>query len=1198
VTTRAALGVWTLALLVAAGATLLVASSDHENDKLPTILLAVPTALAFVASGIIARAQRPKNPTGILLILVGFAWSFGALTTANNDYVFTAGLVLGTIFTGLLGHLFLAFPTGRLTSKADRRIVVVFYAVVVAIPPLVFLFDEGEIATTSCDGPCPDNVLSIIGYQPVATVIAIVYAAATLSLATLVLVRLIIRWRRASPALRRSLAPVFVTAAGLIAIAVFQSILGFFSEELAEAINRVTLVAVLAVPLSFLYGLLRPRLGTATRRLVADLSERRRPAEVQAVLRRTLRDSDLQLGYRAADGDGYIDIDGGPLELPAPGSERVVTNVGESVIVHDVAIRDQPELDAAVDAARIALERGVSLTSLEASVRHTTALLDAIPDNVYRIRSDGTFLDAKMKRNLGVFGGPEMFIGRTIDDVMPPDIAPRLTAAMARVLETGALERVEYALPFEGAFVHIEARIVRSGDDEVVAITRDVSDLKRSEQAMRVVADEQTALRRVATLAAEVGERESERLFRAVTEEAGHLLDAQTATTIRFSDDGSATVVGSWSAPGIEEIPSGTIVPLDSDTPLVQVSRTGKAARIDSYEGLPGALAERMRRTGRRSGIAAPIFVSGRLWGAVHAGRTTTEPFPERAEQRIGQFGEIVGIALANAEAREQLASLAEEQAALSRVALAVATASRPETLFDIVTEEVARLLGADAANLVRFEADNETDGFIVGEWADEGVRIAPKGTRVEMLGGALTRVRQTGRPSRGHIDDPDNSQPELVARLRELGVKALVAAPIEVLGSLWGAVVVSVTTDRTFPPDAEERISQFASLVAVALANAEAREQLSGLAEEQAAHSRVAVAVATEEEPDRLFNAVSEEVGRLLGAQSAATVRYVDGEDASVIVGGWDRDGWFDRVGARVPFQGGAIERVYATGRPARIDAAEAPPDVQARMADEGVSSGVAAPIMLSGRLWGATSVSIGPVERFAPDAEQRLGKFTDLVSVALANAEAREELTASRARIVQASDAARRRLERNLHDGAQQRLVTLSLTLRLAQSKLADDPAGAREMLEASSSELALALEELRELARGLHPAILSDQGLGAALEALAARAPLPVELHDVPPDRLPPPVEAAAYYVVAETLTNVAKYARARSAHVTVSRQNGYAIVEVEDDGIGGADVSRGSGLRGLADRVEALDGRLVLTSEPGQGTRVRAEIPCGT
>lgn len=205
-------------------------------------------------------------------------------------------------------------------------------------------------------------------------------------------------------------------------------------------------------------------------------------------------------------------------------------------------------------------------------------------------------------------------------------------------------------------------------------------------------------------------------------------------------------------------------------------------------------------------------------------------------------------------------------------------------------------------------------------------------------------------------------------------------------------------------------------------------------------------------------------------------------------------------------------------------------------------------------------------------------------------------EELAASRARIVRAGDEERRRLERNLHDGAQQRLVTLSLALRLAHSQLPADGDAARRLLESASDELGFALDELRELARGLHPAILSDRGLGAALEALAVRAPVPVELGGLPHERLPPLVEAAAYYVVAESLTNVAKYAQASAAHVSVTRSDGLAVVEVEDDGVGGADASRGSGLRGLADRVEALDGRLLVTSQRGRGTTVRAEIPC--
>jgi signal transduction histidine kinase len=204
-------------------------------------------------------------------------------------------------------------------------------------------------------------------------------------------------------------------------------------------------------------------------------------------------------------------------------------------------------------------------------------------------------------------------------------------------------------------------------------------------------------------------------------------------------------------------------------------------------------------------------------------------------------------------------------------------------------------------------------------------------------------------------------------------------------------------------------------------------------------------------------------------------------------------------------------------------------------------------------------------------------------------------EELRRSRARIVEAGTAERRRLERNLHDGAQQRLVALSLTMRLAQGKLRKDPDGAEKLLSGAQEELARALEELRELARGIHPAVLSDRGLRAALEALAGRSSVPVELEGTPPDRLPPNVEAAAYFVVAEALTNVVKYSGASQARVSVSRGNGHAVVEVADDGVGGADPGRGSGLRGLADRISALDGTLVLSSPEGAGTLLRAEIP---
>ena len=228
----------------------------------------------------------------------------------------------------------------------------------------------------------------------------------------------------------------------------------------------------------------------------------------------------------------------------------------------------------------------------------------------------------------------------------------------------------------------------------------------------------------------------------------------------------------------------------------------------------------------------------------------------------------------------------------------------------------------------------------------------------------------------------------------------------------------------------------------------------------------------------------------------------------------------------------------------------------------------------------------------RFAASGDD---EFLMIVREITERKQQQEELEASRQRIVAAGDAARRKLERNLHDGAQQRLVSFLLSLRLAQNQVAKSPARAEELLEASREELMQALEELRELARGIHPAVLTDRGLEAALEALAGRAALPVEIDCIPDVELPPPVEAAAYYVVSEALANITKYAGASAVKVSIGQVDGYALVEVADDGVGGADPTRGSGLSGLSDRVASLNGKLVIDSPPGAGTRIRAEIP---
>jgi PAS domain S-box-containing protein len=379
-----------------------------------------------------------------------------------------------------------------------------------------------------------------------------------------------------------------------------------------------------------------------------------------------------------------------------------------------------------------------------------------------------------------------------------------------------------------------------------------------------------------------------------------------------------------------------------------------------------------------------------------------------------------------------------------------------------------------------------------------------------------------------------------------------------------------------------------------------EAERSLQALAEEQAALRRVATAVAAELEPSQLFELITGEVGRLLRSGSSYVLRYDDDARTAAVVGAWADDG-VDRMpnGTTVPLDGDTVvPTVWRTGRPARIESFEGiEGELAATLRERGLHGSLGAPVMVAGRTWGVMVLSQTTLEPLAPGTEQRLVNFAELAAQAIANADAREELAASRARIVEAGDAERRRLERNLHDGAQQRLVATSLSVRLAANRAGDDQQ-LHAMLDRAGEELALALEELRELARGLHPAVLSDHGLNAALQTLADRAPVPV-LVDVALDdeRLPEPVEAAAYYVVAEALTNMAKHARASEAHVRVQRADGHALVEVADDGVGGADAKGGSGLCGLVDRVEALGGRLTVISPAGAGTRVRAELPAG-
>jgi signal transduction histidine kinase len=368
-------------------------------------------------------------------------------------------------------------------------------------------------------------------------------------------------------------------------------------------------------------------------------------------------------------------------------------------------------------------------------------------------------------------------------------------------------------------------------------------------------------------------------------------------------------------------------------------------------------------------------------------------------------------------------------------------------------------------------------------------------------------------------------------------------------------------------------------------------------LAAEHAALRRVATLVAEEAQPSRVFQQVTEEVGRLLGLP-AATVAQFHGPHSATVVSGWSQDGKLRfPVGTSLDLDGDTVvARVLRTGSAQRVERYDqASGSLAEAMRSAGYRAAVAAPVQVAGRLWGALVAASASDEPLPDGLEERLCDFADLVGQALANADARERLAASRAELVEVGDAERRRLERNLHDGAQQRLVSVALGLGMVGAKLESDPGTARTLLSGAQDDLSQGLDELRELARGLHPVLLAERGLGPALDALLERTQMPVVIEELPEERLAASVEAAAYYVVAEAITNVAKYAQASSATVSIRQSNGNATVTVSDDGVGGADPAHGTGLRGLAARVEALNGRLHVDSPPARGTRITAEIP---
>jgi signal transduction histidine kinase/PAS domain-containing protein len=855
VSTRAVAYVLPAAAIAATGGAVYVtAVSRHAPNPVGHAVLTVVVCLSFVGTGLLARRRPPYARFGLLLAAVGLSSLLGALHDANGATAYTIGVLTSNLVFAVLVHALLAFPTGRLGTRLNAGLAIAAYADVLVLQAVAVLFDP----LTRWHSDHPANLALVDSHAALATGLEELEAGIAAAIALAVVVVITRRARSATPAARRQYGPVLV--GGKIALLSFSVglVLAPLSSDAAVIGIGVGLLAALALPASFLAVLLHGRLSrAAVGELLVELREPVETPGLEDALRRTLGDPTLELASYCPELETYVDRFGAPVRLPQAADTQTSTPIfhhGEpvGVIIHDRSLRLRPELlDAVAAAAGFALANERVLDTVQRVEASNRALLDAIPDLMFRVGRDGTYLDVRADDQSGLVRPPEQLIGRNVRDVLPPRVADAVLACVASALDTGAMCAVEYELVIRGRLRSFESRMVPAGADEVVTIARDFTEQRLAEAEERRLTQEQGALRRVATLVA--GDAPPDRVFQTVTEEACALLGIRSALLLRYEGDQSSSVVGKFGEP-YDAFEVGQPIPLEPGAALT-VLQTGAPARVD-YTNLGGSIAESMRTLGFRASVGVPITVAGTTWGSLIAGLRDGETLPAETERRLSAFAELVALAVASAHARDELA---------------------------------------------------------------------------------------------------------------------------------------------------------------------------------------------------------------------------------------------------------------------------------------------------------------------------------------------------ASRRRIVQASDAERRRIERNLHDGAQQRLVALAMGLRLAKAKVRSAPEEAEELLELAGLDLAEGLTELRELAQGIHPAVLAERGLGPALEVLAARAPLPVALDVRLPSRLPEQVEAASYYVVSEALANVVKHADASSARVFAERSDGHVVVEIEDDGTGGATLEGGSGLGGLLDRVETLAGRLDVFSGEGRGTRVRAVIP---
>jgi signal transduction histidine kinase len=678
------------------------------------------------------------------------------------------------------------------------------------------------------------------------------------------------------------------------------------------------------------------------------------------------------------------------------------------------------------------------------------------------------------------------------------------------------------------------------------------------------------AFRRVTRLITRDADLET--LFAAVVSEVARLLDA-SAWLVRHDAGGRRTVLASIGDPAL---PQGSLSANEASTLLA-------------------------------SAATSTVIVDGATWGVLGARPQDTSRL--EAAACVDDFAELVSIAVASASSRSAVRRQAGAHAALRHVATLVAEGSSLSDLFAAVARAVVQAIEADAISVERIDPDRSTTVV-----ASLDAPTFPIGSRWPVdEPGLHSSLIASGRPVR--VDDVSDLSGTAGDALRASAIRSLVAAPIVVNGAVWGLMWVGGKRAEPLATATETRLRDFAEFAAVAVANGDSRNRLRRLADSEASLRRVATLAAEGATPPQLLSAVAHEAARILDGSTVAIVEY-DADDSFRVVAAHNDPVFV--VGSSWPVvESGLAAVVRDTKAPVRMDdVAEGTGTVADAGRAGGLASVIGAPIVVDGNVWGMILVGLRDRRDALPhftgwytsrmlsssasgdEVESRLVSFTELVGTAISRAQAQSELIASRARIVQAGDEAMRRIERDLHDGAQQRLVALALHLQQLRADVPADDEATRRRLEQVGHELKSVIEEVQELSRGVHPAQLTVGGLRPSLRALARRSPIPVEVSVDVPERPPASVETAVYYVVSEALANAIKHSGATAVSVDVVGDSRSVRATVTDDGVGGAERGAGSGLTGLSDRVHALAGSFGVASPRGGGTTIAVELPVAT